>query len=163
MLLAVVGTMLFPCLSIHTASHTSPRTFANEVPISAKITSEKYIGPFGGGKMHRRIALHHGNMSNQGLGLKKRLNLLCKKPNKASDEEKYITTCRCCSVPLSVVSNKHGKLIAHDNHRAFMKIPNKASDEEKYITTCRCCSVPLSVVSNKHGKLIAHDNHRELS
>jgi ssDNA-binding Zn-finger/Zn-ribbon topoisomerase 1 len=33
------------------------------------------------------------------------------------DEEKYITTCRRCSVPLSVVSNKHGKLIAHDNHR----------------------------------------------
>jgi hypothetical protein len=38
-------------------------------------------------------------------------------PEMASDEEKYITTCRCCSVPLSVVSNKHGKLIAYDNHR----------------------------------------------
>jgi hypothetical protein len=49
--------MLFPGLSIHKASQTSPRTLANEVPISAKITSEKYMGPFGGGKIHLRIAL----------------------------------------------------------------------------------------------------------
>ena len=50
-------SMLFPGLSIHKASHTSPRTLANEVAISAKITSEKYMGPFGGGKTHLRIAL----------------------------------------------------------------------------------------------------------
>ena len=50
-------SMLFPGLSIHKASHTSPRTLANEVPISAKTTSEKYMGPFGGGKTHLQIAL----------------------------------------------------------------------------------------------------------
>ena len=50
--------ILFPGLSIHSESHIPPRTFANDVPISANITSEKYIGPFGGGKMHRRMALY---------------------------------------------------------------------------------------------------------
>ena len=58
-------SMLFPGLSIHKASHTSPRTFANEVPISAKITSEKCMGPFGGGKIHLRMALRQ-EAQNQG-------------------------------------------------------------------------------------------------
>ena len=38
-------------------------------------------------------------------------------PEMAGDAEICITTYRHCSVPLSMVSNKHGKLIAHDNHR----------------------------------------------
>lgn len=63
-------SMLFPGLSIHKASHTSPRTLANEVPISAKITSEKYMGPFGGGKMHLRIALWQKKLKNQCRGRK---------------------------------------------------------------------------------------------
>ena len=49
--------ILFPGLSIHKDCQTSPKTFAKEVPISAKITSEKYIGPYGAGKRHLLIAL----------------------------------------------------------------------------------------------------------
>jgi hypothetical protein len=48
---------VLPGKSIHADSHTSPRTFAKEVKISANTTSAKYIGPSIDVNRHLRIAL----------------------------------------------------------------------------------------------------------
>lgn len=49
--------ILPPGINMHTESHTSPNTFANEVNTSANTTSEKYIGLPEGGKRHLLIEL----------------------------------------------------------------------------------------------------------
>jgi hypothetical protein len=46
-----------PGRSMNNESHTSPRTFANEVSISAKTTSEKNIGSSIGENKHRQREL----------------------------------------------------------------------------------------------------------
>lgn len=51
------SNILPPGINIHTESHTSPSTFANEVNTSANTTSEKYIGLVEGGNRHLRIEL----------------------------------------------------------------------------------------------------------
>ena len=50
-------SIVFPGRSMHSASQVSPNTFAKDVPISAKTTSEKRMGVFMEENRHLRIAL----------------------------------------------------------------------------------------------------------
>jgi hypothetical protein len=54
---AGVRKRVLPGRSIHADNHTSPRTFANDVKISANTTSAKYTGPSIEVNRHRRTAL----------------------------------------------------------------------------------------------------------
>lgn len=48
---------VFPGISMHKESQTSPKTFAKDVPISANTTSEKQTGLVEDEKKQRRAAL----------------------------------------------------------------------------------------------------------
>lgn len=59
--------ILPPGINMHTESHTSPNTFANEVNTSANTTSEKYIGLVEGGNRHLRIELDRAGRERRDL------------------------------------------------------------------------------------------------